>query len=96
LNPHAAHRPLPLAFWTNPEIGRMSKQAQGLAAWLLTNPLRSGVTLADLAGRMKLKPAAIKPLFKELEVRGLAWLHNGEVKLTGLARIRDNDGSTPP
>jgi len=84
--------PLPVAFWTDPTIRRLSKPAQGLAAFLLTRPLRSGTTVADVAQRTGGKPHNLRGLFKELEAHGLAWIHQGEVKLTGLARLKSNGG----
>jgi len=87
--------PLPVAFWTDPSIRQMSKQAQGLAAFLLTRPFHPGTTLPELAQKSGIKPATLRPLFRELETQGLAWVHRGEVKLTGLNRLKHNGGNPP-
>jgi len=82
--------PLPVAFWTDPTIRRLSKPAQGLAAFLLTRTWHSGTTVADVAQKCGAKPHNLRGLFKELEAHGLAWIHRSEVKLTGLARLKSN------
>jgi len=87
--------PLPVGFWTDPDVRKMSKQAQGLAAFLLTRPFIPGITMTELALKLGIKPYALRPLFKELETEGLAWVHRGEIKLTGLNRLKHN-GGTPP
>jgi len=86
--------PLPVAFFTDPTVRRLSKPAQGLAAFLLTRPFRSGTTITDVGLSTGTKPHNLRGLFKELEAHGLAWIHRGEIKLTGLAQLKQTGGST--